>query len=133
MAVQQHKSISDFLNSLDIDMKEQVELLRNLIKSLDFELVEHIKWNAPSYVLEGEDRITFSVINKENRVKLVIHMGATRKEDKKAKPVLTNDGGIVRWSSDIRGYITFIDLEDVKIKSPVLKNVLSSWLATHNE
>lgn len=129
MTVQQHKSTTDFLKSLDPDIKAQVEALRGLIKSLNFELTEHIKWNAPSYVLDGEDRITFSVANKDSQVKLVIHMGANRKENKNSKPVLSNDGGIVQWSSDIRGYITFTDIEDVRRKSPILQNVLSEWLA----
>ena len=126
--MQQYKSISEFIESLDDEIQPQVEQLRLLIESLNFELTEHIKWNAPSYVLDGVDRITFNVMNKDNRVKLVIHMGVVRKEDKKAQPILQDDGGIVQWSSDIRGYITFMNLEDITSKGPVLKNVLSEWL-----
>lgn len=128
MPTDKYKTVPDFMASLPADKREQVQVLRQLILDLGYNLEEHIKWNAPSYVLDGEDRITFNVVNKDNHVKLVIHMGATRKEDKHGKPVLSNDHGIVQWSSDIRGYITFSSLEDVASKSSAVKQVLSDWL-----
>ncbi len=129
MPADKYKTVPDFLASLPADKQDQVQILQQLILDLDYDLEEHIKWNAPSYVLDGEDRITFNVVNKDNQIKLVIHMGATRKEDKHGEPVLSNDHGIVQWSSDIRGYITFTNLEDVKSKSPSVKQVLADWLA----
>ena len=129
MPAEKYTSVPDLLDDLDMDKREQVNLLRNIILNLEFDLTEHIKWNAPSFILNGEDRITFNLVNKENVVKLVIHMGAVRKEDKKAKPILSDDGGVVQWSSDIRGAITFNNLEDLQSKSSTLKKVLSDWLA----
>lgn len=122
-------SVADLVSSLDDDTREQVQLLREVITSLDANLTEHVKWSAPSYVFDGEDRITMNLRNKQGLVKLVLHMGATRPEDKKGAPVLPDDAGIVEWASDIRGFITFADVDDIRAKQMELKRVLSAWLA----
>lgn len=122
-------TVADLVNGLDDGTRAQVQLLRDIIASLDADLTEHIKWNAPSYVLNGEDRVTMNLRNKEGRVKLVLHMGATRSEDKKGAPVLLEDEGIVEWASDIRGLITFADAVDIRANEPALRRVLTRWLA----
>lgn len=128
MTVEKYKNVADFIASLGEERAQQVDALRIIITSLDLELTEHIKWNAPSYVYDGEDRITFNLNNKENVVKLVLHMGATRKEDKKVEPVLNDDSGIVQWASDIRGMIAFENLADINAKENIIRNVLVDWL-----
>ncbi|MFN4002416.1 DUF1801 domain-containing protein [Microcella sp.] len=122
-------SVADLVSALDDVTREQVHLLRDIIGSLDAELTEHIKWNAPSYVLDGEDRITMNLRNKEGLVKLVLHMGATRPEDKKGAPVLAADEGLVDWASDIRGLIAVADADDIRAKEPALRRALTGWLA----
>ena len=129
MTVQKFKTVAEFMSSLDENKKSQVELLRNIIFSVHPNVTEHIKWNAPSYVLEGEDRVTFNLINKENVVKLIIHMGATQKEDKKAKPILSDDAGIVEWNSNIRGTLSFSSKEDIKFKAERVQTLLQKWLS----
>ena len=121
--------VADLVSALDDQTREQVQLLRDIIASLDADLAEHIKWNAPSYVFDGEDRITMNLRNKQGLVKLVLHMGATRLENRKGTPVLLEDEGIVEWASDIRGFVTFADLADVRAKEPALRRVLARWLA----
>ena len=129
MTVQKFKTVAEFMSSLDENKKSQVELLRNIIFSVHPNVAEHIKWNAPSYVLEGEDRVTFNLINKENVVKLIIHMGATQKEEKKAKPILSDDAGIVEWNSNIRGTLSFSSKEDIKFKAELVQTLLQKWLS----
>ena len=133
MTVQKFKTVAEFMSNVDEPKKSQVELLRNIIFSVHPNVTEHIKWNAPSYVLEGEDRVTFNLINKENVVKLIIHMGATQKEEKKAKPILSDDTGIVEWNSNIRGTLSFADIEDVKAKAGLVDTVLRDWLTIKNK
>ena len=124
-----YRTVDEFLEDLDDNIKAQVLEIRTYIKEAEPTLSEHIKWNAASYVFAGEDRITFNLINKQGLVKLVFHMGATRKEDKKGKPVLADKFSIIEWASDIRGYITFKDLEDVRRKQESVKELVSDWLA----
>lgn len=124
-----YKTVEEFINSQDDEKCVQIELLREIIFSAKPSLIEHIKWNSPSYIHDGEDRITFSLMNKEGLVKLVLHMGAVRKENKKAAPVLTDDTGLIVWSSDIRGIITFRDIEDIKLQKIEIAQLLVRWLS----
>ena len=108
--------------------KEQVSLLRSLITKDNPELIEHIKWNSPSYILNGNDRITFSV-RPESPVAIVLHMGTSRPEKKDGTPVMNDRLGLVQWKSDIRGVISFTDIDDIKAKESQLIEIISQWLS----
>lgn len=124
-----YKTVDEFLNDQTVAKRAQIVLLREIIISTAPELVESIKWNAPNYIFNGEDRITFNVLNKDNSVKLVFHMGALRKEDKKGKPITVDGAQLLEWASDIPGYATFRSLDDIKLRESVLRNFILSWLA----
>ena len=123
-----YKTVDEFLHDLSSAKKEQVQTIREYILTAYPTLTEHIKWNAPSYVLDGEDRITFNLTNKEGVVKLVFHMGATRKEDKKGKPILTDTADLIEWVSDIRGYVTFRSIQDITSSEKKIKKLVNDWL-----
>lgn len=124
-----YKTVAEFLEDQTDDKRAQVEALREIILDSEPSLTENIKWNAPNYVFDGEDRITFNVVNKEGTVKLIIHMGASKKEDKKAKPVLDDDSGLITWNSNIRGTLTFANIDDVPARREDLAIILQKWLA----
>ena len=111
------------------DKLQEINKLRELILHTEPRLVENLKWNAPNYVYNDEDRITFNLMNKQNVVKIIIHMGATRKENKKASPVLGNGQGLVEWNSDIRGTIRFNGMSDISLKKEPFQTLISDWLA----
>ena len=123
-----YETVAEFLDELDEDILDQVNELRGIIFEAEPELIENIKWNAPNYVHEGEDRITFNVMNKEGKVKLVLHMGATKKEDKKAKSILNDPNRLGESASNIRTVITFDSLPDILAKEDGLKDILRRWL-----
>lgn len=125
-----YKTVDEFLAGLDSKQRALVLTLRDYILHAEPQLREHIKWNAPSYILDGEDRITFNTVNKENAVKLVFHMGATRKEDKTAVPLMKNAHAI-QWVSDIRGYASFQNLEEAIANEAALRQDINDWL-THS-
>lgn len=127
--MQKFKTLEGFIDNLDKDKRLQVDTLRELILKTEPRLEEHIKWNAPSYILDGEDRITFNIMNKQGVIKLVLHMGATRKEDKKAVSVLKDESGLIEWSSDIRGVISFTGIEDINSKLTLLRKIIRDWLS----
>jgi len=127
--MQKYKTIKEFLSDLNSDKHQQVDALRELILNTEPRFEEHIKWNAPSYVLDGEDRITFNLMNKQGLVKLVLHMGATRKEDKEGTPIMQDDTGLIEWSSDIRGMITFSTMEEVNSNLIKVKKIIKDWLS----
>jgi hypothetical protein len=56
-------------------------------------------------------------------------MGATRKEDKKGEPIMQDESGLIEWSSDIRGMLTFTSVEDIRAKLVPLEKIVKNWLA----
>lgn len=123
------KTTDEFLNDLDASKRQQVEALRSLILTTEPSLKEHIKWNAPSYVLDVEDRITFNLMNKQQVVKLIFHMGATRKENKKGTPIMQDESGLLEWSSDIRAMVTFTSIEEITSHKDSLQEIIKNWLS----
>lgn len=121
-------TVTEFMRNLDVDQKEQIQLLRKMIIETEPNLTEHIKWNSPSYVLNGEDRITFNV-RKGYPVMIILHKGATEIENKKGHPVFNDISGLIEWKSDIRGTISFANLNDIKDKQEQLTHILKQWLA----
>lgn len=127
--MKKYRTVDEFLADQPQQKLEQIQAVRHIITSIEPSLQENIKWNAPNYVHSGVDRITFNLLNKEGVVKLVLHMGAAKKEDKSGKPILTDDEGLLDWASDIRGAISFADLSDIQTKEPQLKRLIKRWLA----
>lgn len=127
--MERYATVDEFLDSLPDNKKSQVLKIRKYILAANPALQEHIKWNAPSYALDGEDRITFNLLNKEGLVKLVFHTGGLRKEDKKGKPIIDDQFSVMEWASDIRGFITFKGLDDATDKEKIVKELVTQWLA----
>ena len=123
-----YMTVTEFIDDLDENKRAQVQQLRDIILKVYPGLEEHIKWNSPSYVLDGEDRVTFNLQNKQQVVKLVLHMGATRVEDKKGKPVMQDDEGLIEWNSDIRGVLTFESSDDIESKKIAVAKIIDDWL-----
>ena len=120
-------TVDEFLTDLSEERLQQVQALRAIIKNVSPELTEHIKWNSPSYILDGEDRITFNM-HYPDRTMVLIHMGATRKETKKADPIMTDETGLIKWNSDIRGTLSFGNLDDITNSQADITKILSAWL-----
>ena len=120
-------TVDEFLNDLTEDRRQQVETLRTIIKNVSSDLTEHIKWNSPSYIFDGEDRITFNM-HYPDQTMVLLHMGATRKENKKADPIMNDETGLIKWNSDIRGTLAFGSLDDIANAQADITKILSAWL-----
>ncbi len=127
--MKKYTTVAELLSDLDKEKRAQVNELRKIILDTEPSLVENIKWNSPNFVFKGEDRLTINLLNKEQKVKLILHMGATKKENKKAKPVLKDESGLISWNSDIRGNIVFDNLADIKANKVALSSIIVRWLA----
>lgn len=127
--MQKYSKLDDFFKDQSLEKLEQINLIRSLILETEPLLKESLKWNAPNYNHNGIDRITFNVMNKEDKVKLIIHMGVSKKENKAGHPVLNNDQGLVIWSSDIRGFVQFENVKDIKNNQIKFKQLITDWLS----
>jgi uncharacterized protein YdhG (YjbR/CyaY superfamily) len=64
--------VQAYMDELDHPLKAEVELVRAIIKDVHPEIVEEIKWNAPSYSYQGKYLVTFNLHAKQH-VHLVFH------------------------------------------------------------
>ncbi len=125
--MQKYTSLEDVFTSLKQPRKSEVEALRKIILETEPELKEQLKWNAPSYSYNHDDRITFNLFNPDY-TRLVFHAGAKTKEDKKAPPVFEDETGLLEWNSNIRATVIFSSLEQINESKQNLIKIIKKWL-----
>jgi hypothetical protein len=94
--------VTEYLAAQTPTVRAAVERLRAIVADAAPNAVEIIKWNSPSYTVDGEDRLTVNV-DRKGLVRLILHRGTTELETKGAASTFTGDpGGLLTWHSDIR-------------------------------
>jgi len=53
------------------------------------------------------------MLDKKDRVGLILHTGERPKEDKKAPRLFHDDTGPLEWNSNVRASISFLDFSDI--------------------
>ena len=93
--------------------------MRVLVLGASTDLVEIVKWNSPSYTLDGQDRLTINAAGK-GPVRLILHLGVDTEENKSAPSDFTGDpDALLTWHSNIRASL---------INSPGATAVIRNWL-----
>jgi uncharacterized protein YdeI (YjbR/CyaY-like superfamily) len=124
--------VDEFLNNLDHPLKKEIEHVRRIILEAGKDLTEQIKWNAPSFCHNGEDRITFNLHGK-NSFRLIFHRGAKVKDKKTKEQLFEDHTGLLTWASPDRAIAEFDNMDDVNSKTAALKNIVRTWLERTNE
>jgi uncharacterized protein YdeI (YjbR/CyaY-like superfamily) len=125
MAAAKKASVSDFLKNLDHPFKHEIERLREIILQSNTQLTEQIKWNAPSFCFNGDDRITFRI--HPTKLQLIFHRGAKVKSD--AKDFLFSDPwGMIEWAAKDRGVISFENIKEIDAREKDLMLLVNKWL-----
>ena len=122
----------EFLAKFDDERKLLVEAMLEAITEACPALTETIKWNAPSFCVNGKDRMTI-MLHKKDRVGLILHTGVKPKEDKKAPHLFTDDTGLLEWNSNIRATIYFFDLAEFLSKRDLFKKAIRRWIEETKE
>jgi hypothetical protein len=118
--------VQAFLQGLQHGRKDEVEAVREIILSAHPGITEQIKWNAPSFCIDGDDRITFR-LQPGDRVQLVFHRGAQKRDDA-ATFSFEDDSGLLEWVTRDRALVTFRDLDDVAAKRAAVKDLVRRWM-----
>lgn len=121
------KQVAEFMAKLEHPFKEDIELVREVILAADSRITEHIKWNAPSFLIENDDRITFN-LNGKGFFRLIFHCGAKKRPEAKKEPLFVDQTGLLEWQANDRALVKFFDMEDIKSKEDGLKAVIEEWI-----
>lgn len=85
---------------------------------------EHIKWNGPSFRIDGDDRITIG-LNPKGGVRAILHRGVKPKDA--AGFVFEDAGGLVIWAAPDRGVVAFADAAAVEADAEAFQALCRRW------
>lgn len=105
--------VDEFLRGLSHPLKAEVEAVRSIIKGVDRDVNEEVKWNAPSFNYKGQYLVTFN-LRDTKRIHLVFH----NPQIPKVKSELL-EGEYVD-----RRMMYLADMRDIKKKKPMLEKIL---------
>ena len=121
------QQVAEFMNHLEHPLKPEIEAVRNIILSTHSQLKEHIKWNAPSFYYQDEDRVTFNLRGNDFLL-LIFHCGAKVKERVGNEPLIADTTGLLEWAAADRATLKLRNMEDVVAKKERLVEIIRKWL-----
>lgn len=115
--VSRSDKVDEFLENLGHPLKAEVEAVRSIIKGVNKDINEEIKWKAPSFNYKGEYLVTFNLWEEE-RIHLIFH----NPQISKVKSQL------LKGDYKDRRMAYFADMKDIKAKKTVLEKALKDLI-----
>lgn len=123
------ETVDEFLAAQSPERRADVGALRVLVLEAEPRLSEIVKWNSPSYVLDGVDRLTINAAGN-GPVRLILHFGTRRAEDTAAAPAFAGDPeGLLTWHSNIRASLALPQAAELAAKREAILELIRAWLA----
>ncbi len=117
--------VDAFMDALDHPMAGHVQRIRLAILDREPQLVERIKWRAPSLAVDDVDRVTFH-LRPTDRVSLILHRGVRPVDD--ATPFRFDDpSGLLSMITDERGQVV-LAAPDVDERLDDLLRLVHDWV-----
>jgi uncharacterized protein YdhG (YjbR/CyaY superfamily) len=111
------EQVDEFMKDLDHPFKAEVQMIREMIKNVNKDITEEIKWKAPSFRYQGEYLVTFNLWEKEH-IHLIFHNPMISKVKSK----------LLEGDYDHRRMAHFADKNDVMAKKTDLEKVLKDLI-----
>ena len=118
--------VDDYLAALVHRRKDEIEMVRGIIRAADPTLTEKIKWNAPSYGHGDDDRITLR-LQPGDRVDVIFHRGAQKQAV--AGFAFADPSALMKMLAPDRGMVAFADAADIAAKADRFAALVVAWLA----
>jgi len=120
--------VDEYMSKLEHPLKREIAEVRTLILNAGIPLTELIKWNAPNYRYDGEDRLTFNLHGKRGGFRLVFHCGAKVRTGAGKARLIEDGTGLLEWASGDRAIVQFNDANDVQAKKERLVPLIRKWM-----
>ncbi|QTE28227.1 DUF1801 domain-containing protein [Pengzhenrongella sicca] len=122
-------TVDEYLDAQSPGSRAAIEALRAIVLGAHPGVSEHLKWNSPSFVVDGVDRATVNV-DRAGAVRLVLHQGAVKPEHAGAATAFAGDpAGLLTWHSDIRASLPIGGAADLAQRRDEIAAVIAAWLA----
>jgi len=111
------EEVNEFMEALDHPLKTEVQTIREIIKNVDNDITEQIKWKAPSFSYKGESLVTFNLRTAEH-IHLVFH-----------NPMISEvKSKLLEGDYKDRRMAYFLDEKDIQTRKPVLEKALKDLI-----
>ena len=101
------------MQELHHPLKAEVQMIREIIRNVNNEITEQIKWKAPSFSYKGEYLVTFN-LRDQQKIHLVFH-----------NPQIANvKSKLLEGDYEDRRMAYFADENDIEAKQMALKKAL---------
>lgn len=117
--------VEEWLAGVPAKERPLIDRLRALVRAAAPELVESIKWNAPSFADGEHDRVTLG-LERKGGARVVLHRGAAVKATKGF--TFDDPEKVAKWPSPDRGVATFANVAALEAKSAALGAVVRRWV-----
>lgn len=117
-------TVEAWLASQAPEIRSAVQRLRAIVLGAGDGVTEHIKWNGPSFCIDGDDRITVGLAPKGG-VRAVLHRGVKAKDA--AGFVFPDEAGLIRWAAPDRGVVAFADEAALAAKAEAFADICRRW------
>lgn len=109
--------VDEFLENLSHPLMAEIEAVRSIIKGVNKDIAEEIKWKAPSFNYKGEYLVTFNLWETK-RIHLVFHNPQIAKVKSE----------LLEGNYENRRMMYFVDMKDIKAKRSLLEKVLKELI-----
>jgi uncharacterized protein YdhG (YjbR/CyaY superfamily) len=110
-------TVNKFMDKLKHPFKKEVQVVRDIIKGVNKNITEQIKWQAPSFSYHDEYLVTFN-LRDPSRIHLVFH-----------NPMISRvKSKLLEGDYVDRRMTYFADLKDIKAKKPALEKALKDFI-----
>ncbi len=123
------QEVTEFINSIDIEFKQTIELLREVFLNADSEIAEHVKWNSPSFYYNGEMKEFDAKEYKRDLAVINLHRGKILIVFPTGNKIDKETGLSGKNYPDGRKIVEILNLEDAQEKTESLKKGIRNWLA----
>ena len=120
-AVDGTEEVNEFMDELNHPLKAEVGMIRAIIKNVNKDITEQIKWKAPSFSYQCEYLVTFNLRTIEY-IHLVFH-------NPMIAQVLSK---LLEGDYKDRRMAYFADTNDIKAKKPILEKALKDLIKLQN-
>jgi len=109
--------VDEFLRELNHPLTAEIEAVRAIIKGVDKDINEEVKWKAPSFNYKGEYLVTFN-LRDTKRIHLIFH-------NPKIPEVKSE---LLEGDYKDRRMMYLADMKEIKAKKTALEKVLKDLI-----
>ena len=118
------RTVDAYMAGLEHPLKPVLIRLREIVLAADPGITEQVKWNAPSFCWNGDDRVTANL--RPGAVLLVFHRGVAVKDA--AGFSFDDPAGSLKWAAKDRGTVSFASLDEVESRAADLADLVRRWM-----